>query len=188
MIRYRALPIAAGYPDGNDCDVLKSDAAFKMVVGRLPERDRADRCSQPTISQLENRPGPVALKRMMAAMVELFCDRFEQVPRRILLDIEDPGTRFTAGRSSGCSMPTDPPLGPDPRDSRCFLPTRKAFTRSSISPAFAGVVDPPGGDAADPGFLDHRGVVIIARTVVSIGRFGSDGKLATPASVLSASA
>ena len=28
MIRYRALLIAAGYPDGNDCDALKSDPAF----------------------------------------------------------------------------------------------------------------------------------------------------------------
>ena len=55
MIRYRALLIAAGYPDGNDCDALKSDPAFKMAVGRLPESG-ADLCSQPTISRLEN-PG-----------------------------------------------------------------------------------------------------------------------------------
>jgi hypothetical protein len=32
MIRYRALLIAAGYPDGNGCDALKSDPAFKMAV------------------------------------------------------------------------------------------------------------------------------------------------------------
>src|SRR5258708_3767671 len=89
MIRYRALLIAAGYPDGTDCDALKSDPAFKMAVGRLPESG-ADLCSQPTISRLENLPGPVALKRMMAAMVELFCDSFEEVPRRILLS---PGRR-----------------------------------------------------------------------------------------------
>ena len=31
MIRYRALLIAAGYPDGNDCDALKADPAFKMA-------------------------------------------------------------------------------------------------------------------------------------------------------------
>jgi hypothetical protein len=37
MIRYRALLIAAGYPDGNDCDALRADPAFKMAVGRLPE-------------------------------------------------------------------------------------------------------------------------------------------------------
>jgi Transposase DDE domain group 1 len=55
MIRYRALLIAAGYPDGNDCDALKSDPAFKMAVGRLPESG-ADLCSQPTSSRLENLP------------------------------------------------------------------------------------------------------------------------------------
>src|SRR5881392_3915967 len=75
MIRYRAMLIAAGYPDGNDCDALRSDPAFKMAVGRLPESGD-DLCSQPSISRLENLPGPVALKRMMAAMVELFCDSF----------------------------------------------------------------------------------------------------------------
>ena len=85
MIRYRALLIAAGYPDGNDCDALKSDPAFKMAVGRLPESGD-DLCSQPSISRLENLPGATALKRMMAAMVDLFCDSFTEVPRRILLD------------------------------------------------------------------------------------------------------
>jgi hypothetical protein len=81
MIRYRALLIAAGYPDGNDCAALKSDLVFKMAVGRLPGSG-ADLCSQPTIRRLENLPGPTALKRMMAAMVELFCDTFEVAPRR----------------------------------------------------------------------------------------------------------
>ena len=56
MIRYRALLIAAGYPDGNDCDALKSDPAFKMAVGRLPENGE-DLRSQPTISRLEACPG-----------------------------------------------------------------------------------------------------------------------------------
>src|SRR5258708_39362346 len=32
MIRYRALLIAAGYPDGNDCDALRADPVFKMAV------------------------------------------------------------------------------------------------------------------------------------------------------------
>jgi len=35
MIRFRALAIAAGYPDANDCDVLRKDVAFKMAVDRL---------------------------------------------------------------------------------------------------------------------------------------------------------
>jgi len=88
MIRFRTLLIAAGYPDANDCDGLRIDPAFKMAVGRLPESGE-DLCSQPTMCRLENLPGPTALKRMMAAMVELFCDSFEQVPRRIVLDIDD---------------------------------------------------------------------------------------------------
>ena len=105
MIRYRALLIAAGYPDGNDCDALRADPAFKMAVGRLPESGK-DLCSQPTISRLENLPGPTALKRMMAAMVELFCDSFEEVPRRILLDIDEPRTGCTAASNCRCGMPT----------------------------------------------------------------------------------
>ena len=89
MIRFRALLIAAGYEDGNDCDALRADPGFKMAVGRLPESG-ADLCSQPTISRLENLPGPMALKRMMAAMVELFCDSFAEVPKRpLVLDIDD---------------------------------------------------------------------------------------------------
>ena len=76
MIRFRVLLIAAGYPDANDCDALRADPAFKMAVGRLPESG-ADLCSQPTMCRLENLPSATALKRMMAAMVELFCDSFD---------------------------------------------------------------------------------------------------------------
>src|SRR5271170_938272 len=113
MIRYRALLIAAGYPDGNDCDALKSDPAFKMAVGRLPESGD-DLCSQPTISRLENLPGATALKRMMAAMVELFCDSFDQVPRRIVLDIDDTEDRVHGGQQLA--------LFNAYYDSRCFQP------------------------------------------------------------------
>src|SRR5260370_23072758 len=84
-----------------------------MAVGRLPESG-ADLCSQPTISRLENLPGPVALKRMMAAMVELFCDSFEEVPRRILLDIDDTEDRVHGGQQLA--------LFNAYYDSRCFQP------------------------------------------------------------------
>ena len=97
MIRFRALLIAAGYEDANDCDALRADPVFKMAVGRLPERG-TDLCSQPTMCRLENLPGPIALKRMMAAMVELFCDSFEDVPRRIVLDIDDTEDRVHGGQ------------------------------------------------------------------------------------------
>jgi Transposase DDE domain group 1 len=81
MISFRVLLIAAGYPDANDCDALRTDPAFKMALGRAPESGR-DLYSQPTMSRLENLPTITALKRMMAAMVE-------QVPHRIVLDIDD---------------------------------------------------------------------------------------------------
>ena len=113
MIRYRSLLIAAGYPDGNDCDALRADPVFKMAVGRLPESG-ADLCSQPTISRLENLPGPTALKRMMAAMVEVFCDSFEAGPRRIVLDIDD-----TEERVYGVQQVA---LFNAYYDSRCFQP------------------------------------------------------------------
>jgi hypothetical protein len=88
MIRFRMLLIAAGYPDANDCNTLRSDPAFKIAVGRPPESGE-DLCSQPTMCRLENLPTITALKRMTAAMVELFCDSFDDVPTRIVLDIDD---------------------------------------------------------------------------------------------------
>jgi len=113
MIRYRALLIAAGYEDANDCDALRTDPAFKMAVGRLPESG-VDLCSQPSMCRLENLPGPTALKRMMAAMVELFCDSFDDVPRRIVLDIDDTEDRVHGGQQLA--------LFHAYYDSRCFLP------------------------------------------------------------------
>lgn len=113
MIRFRALLIAAGYEDANDCDALRGDPAFKMAVGRLPESG-AELCSQPTMCRLENLPRPIALKRMMAAMIELFCDSFEDVPRRIVLDIDDTEDRVHGGQQLS--------LFHAHYDSRCFLP------------------------------------------------------------------
>jgi hypothetical protein len=113
MIRFRSLLIAAGYEDANDCDGLRADPAFKMAVGRLPE-SAADLCSQPTMCRLENLPGPIALKRMMAAMIELFCDSFDDVPRRLVLDIDDTEDRVHGGQQLA--------LFHAHYDSRCFLP------------------------------------------------------------------
>lgn len=121
MIRFRALMIAAGYADANDCDALRADPAFKLAVGRLPETG-ADLCSQPTMSRLENLPGATALKRMMAAMVELFCNSFDEVPRRIVLDIDDTEDRVH-GRQQLALFHAH-------YDSRCFLPIHVYEARS----------------------------------------------------------
>jgi hypothetical protein len=88
MIRFRIFAIAAGYEDADDCDSLRGDPMFKMAVGRLPESGAA-LCSQPTMSRLENAPARLTLCRMMAAMVDLFCDGWARVPARIVLDIDD---------------------------------------------------------------------------------------------------
>jgi len=87
IIRARMMMIAAGYEDGNDADRLRRDPMFKLAMGRLP--DDADLCSQPTISRLENLPDARALLRMGRAMVDHYCHSFRQVPRRIVLDIDD---------------------------------------------------------------------------------------------------
>ena len=87
IIGFRLLMIAAGYEDGNDADTLRSDPMFKMALDLTPS-DR-ELCSQPTISRLENLPDVRALLRMGRAMVDLYCESFRQVPKRIVLDIDD---------------------------------------------------------------------------------------------------
>ena len=113
MIRFRVLAVTAGYADANDCDTLRNDPAFKMAVGRLPESG-ADLCSQPTMCRLENLPSRPALCRMMAAMVELFCDSFAAPPRRIVLDIDDTEDSVYGGQQLA--------LFNAHYDSRCFQP------------------------------------------------------------------
>ncbi len=112
VLRFRMLMIAAGYEDGNDADGLRHDPVFKLALDQLP--DGAALCSQPTMSRLENLPGVIALKRMMAAMIELFCDSFPEPPRRIVLDIDDTEDRVHGGQQLA--------LFHAHYDSRCFLP------------------------------------------------------------------
>jgi hypothetical protein len=87
IIRFRMLMIAAGYEDGNDADTLRHDPMFKLAMGRLPEDGAL--CSQPTISRLENQPDRRALLRMGYALIDFYCASFRQVPRRIVLDVDD---------------------------------------------------------------------------------------------------
>jgi hypothetical protein len=87
IIRFRLLMIAAGYEDGNDASNLRADPMFKMALDLSPS-DR-ELCSQSTISRLENLPDARALLRMGRAMVDLYCESFQKVPKRITLDIDD---------------------------------------------------------------------------------------------------
>jgi len=87
IIRFRLLMIAAGYEDGNDATGLRTDPLFKLALERLPS-DR-DLCSQSTISRLENLPDARTLLRLGRALVDVYCGSFRQVPKRIVLDIDD---------------------------------------------------------------------------------------------------
>jgi hypothetical protein len=87
ILRFRMLMIAAGYEDGSDADSLRHDPVFKLALDALP--DGAALCSQATISRLEDLPDVRALLRMARAMVGMYCASFRQVPRRIVLDIDD---------------------------------------------------------------------------------------------------
>ena len=87
IIRFRLLMIAAGYEDGNDADRLRTDPMFRLAMARLEGETAL--CSQPTISRLENLPDTRTLLRMGQAMVDLYCASFRQVPRRIVLDVDD---------------------------------------------------------------------------------------------------
>ena len=75
---------------------------------------------------------------MMAAMVELFCDSFDDVPRRIVLDIDDTEDRVHGGQQLA--------LFHAHYDSRCFLPIH-VYEASSGKPV-AVILRPgrtPGG-------------------------------------------
>jgi hypothetical protein len=61
--------------------------SIKMALDLTPSE--RDLCSQPTISRLENLPDVRALLRMGRAMVDLYCESFSHVPKRIVLDVDD---------------------------------------------------------------------------------------------------
>src|SRR4051812_6646720 len=82
------LAIVAGYPDGNDCDVLRGDPVFKMALDRPPVSGPA-LCSQPTVSRVENMPRRTELYRMAQAMLDLYCDSFPVVPSHLTLDLDE---------------------------------------------------------------------------------------------------
>ncbi len=113
MLRFRMFAIACGYEDADDCDDLRSDPLFKLVVGRAPESGR-DLCSQPTMSRLENAPSRVEVGRMTAALVDIFCRSFAAPPAAITLDIDD-----TCDAVHGHQQLS---LFNAHYDTRCFLP------------------------------------------------------------------
>src|SRR3982075_4042895 len=88
ILRARILAIACGYEDGNDLDHLRTDPAFKLACGRLPDTGD-DLCSQPTVSRWENAPGLREVVRLMRVMVDLYCASYATPPAAVTLDIDD---------------------------------------------------------------------------------------------------
>jgi Transposase DDE domain group 1 len=88
MIRARIFAIACGYEDCNDFGPLRSDPAFKLACGRLPETG-ADLASQPTLSRLENAPTIRDAIRLSYALVDQWMASYATVPDGVVLDIDD---------------------------------------------------------------------------------------------------
>ena len=84
----RILAIACGYEDADDLDSLRTDPAFKLACGRLPESG-SDLMSQPTVSRWENAPGLRDLVRLGRVMVDLYCASYATPPEAVVLDIDD---------------------------------------------------------------------------------------------------
>ncbi|QRM35093.1 IS1380 family transposase [Microvirga sp. VF16] len=88
MIRARIFAIACGYEDCNDFGPLRSDPAFKLACGRLPETG-ADLASQPTLSRLENTPTIRDAIRLTYALIDQWMASYATPPHGVVLDIDD---------------------------------------------------------------------------------------------------
>jgi Transposase DDE domain group 1 len=88
ILRARVFAIACGYSDADDLDTLRTDPAFKLACGQLPESGD-DLASQPTISRWENAPDLRILLRLGYAMIDLWCHGHRKPPKHITLDIDD---------------------------------------------------------------------------------------------------
>src|SRR5487761_2212479 len=113
MIRARVFAISCGYEDADDLDFLRTDPAFKLACGRLPDSG-ADLCSQPTLSRWENAPDLKTIIRLTYALVDAWCASYAHEPEAVTLDIDD-----TLDVVHGAQQLS---LFHAHHDARCFLP------------------------------------------------------------------
>jgi hypothetical protein len=132
MFRARMFAICCGYEDADDLDHLRSDPAFKLACGWLPDTGR-DLCSQPTLSRLENAPRLRDVIRLTYTLVDAWMDSYPREPASVTLDIDD-----TCDVVHGHQQLS---LFNAHYDERCFLPIHVYDTeksrpwRSSCGPA-----------------------------------------------------
>ena len=79
------LAIAFGYPDGNDFRFLRSDPAFKLDCGRLPDTG-ADLSSQLRSRARENVPTLIDIVRLTYALIDIWCGSYSKPPALVVLD------------------------------------------------------------------------------------------------------
>jgi len=112
MLRQRIFQIAAGYQDGDDCDLLRDDSTLKMCSGRLPD-DKA-LSSQPTMSRFENKLTDRELYKIGEVFLNEFISSYKKAPKVIILDCDDSnfntygdqqGTLFNDYYGEYCYMP-----------------------------------------------------------------------------------
>jgi hypothetical protein len=127
MIRARIHAIACGYEDADDLDFLRSDPAFKLACGRLPETG-GDLCSQPTLSRMENAPTLKDAIRLTYALVDQWMASYEREPASVILDIDD-----TCDVAHGHQQLS---LFNAHYDERCFLPIHVYDTAKGRPVAF----------------------------------------------------
>jgi Transposase DDE domain group 1 len=88
MTQARMFAIASGHEDRDDLDVLRSDPALKMACGRAAGVGHRFDVATDALA-----PGDAPFWRQLARMglelIDLFCARFERVPRCTVLDIDD---------------------------------------------------------------------------------------------------
>jgi len=108
LVRQRVFQIACGYEDRDAADRRRTDPAFKLAGGRLPESE-PDLASQPTFSRAENAVDRRAVERLAEALAER--DLRERgragVPARILLDLDGTDDPAHGNQGGGGIDPTD---------------------------------------------------------------------------------
>ncbi|ABS70275.1 hypothetical protein Xaut_5077 (plasmid) [Xanthobacter versatilis] len=85
MIRARTFAIACGYEEADNLDCLRTDPAFKLACGRLPDSG-ADLCSQPTLSRLENAPSLKDAIRLTFTLVDQWIASYERESASVILE------------------------------------------------------------------------------------------------------
>jgi hypothetical protein len=113
ILRARIFAIACGYEDANDLDRLRTDPAFKLACGHLPDSG-VDLCSQPTCSRAENLPDLRTVIRLGEVLVDLWLSSYATPPASVTLDIDDT-LDVVHGHQQLSLFNTH-------HDDRCFLP------------------------------------------------------------------